>query len=204
MIIYTSGTTGKPKGAMLTHHNFISNAEQCLAMVTSLSSKEVFLCLLPMFHSFAWTVCVMLPIYLGCKIVIVESIQPFGDVLKQIFKQRISIFVGVPPIYAALLRVPFWWPMRWINPVRLCISGAAALPVPIHQKFEKKFGIPLMEGYGLTEASPVVTLNPEDQRLPGSIGKPLPGVDLRIHRGRSGEDRCRKARWEKSVSAARM
>ncbi len=180
MIIYTSGTTGKPKGAMLTHQNFISNAEQCFAMVSSLSRKEVFLCLLPMFHSFAWTVCVIIPIYLGCKIVIIESILPFNDVIKQIFKQRVSIFVAVPPIYAALLRVPFWWPMRWINPLRICISGAAALPIAIHQKFEAKFGLPLMEGYGLTEASPVVTLNPEHKRLPGSIGKILPGIELRI------------------------
>ncbi len=186
MIIYTSGTTGKPKGAMLSHRNFISNAEQCIAMVTSLSRKDVFLCLLPMFHSFAWTVCVIIPIYLGCKIVIVESIQPFGDVIKQIFRQRATIFVAVPPIYAALLRVPFWWPMRWINPLRLCISGAAALPVPVQQKFEKKFDIPLMEGYGLTEASQVVTLNPEHRRLPGSIGKALPGIELRIV-GESGQ-----------------
>jgi long-chain acyl-CoA synthetase len=180
MIIYTSGTTGKPKGAMLTHRNFISNAEQCYGMVKSLRQKDVFLCLLPMFHSFAWTVCVQLPIYLGCKVVIIESIQPFGEVIKQIFKQRVSIFVAVPPVYAALLRVPFWWPMRWINPLRLCISGAAALPTAIHDKFEKKFGLPLMEGYGLTEASPVVTLNPENKRVPGSIGKALPGIELRI------------------------
>jgi long-chain acyl-CoA synthetase len=180
MIIYTSGTTGKPKGAMLSQGNFIANAEQCIAMVKSLSRKDTFICLLPMFHSFAWTVCVIIPLYLGCKIVIVESIQPFGDVIKQIFKERISIFVAVPPIYAALLRVPFWWPMRFINPLRLCISGAAALPTPVHQKFEKKFGIPLMEGYGLTEASPVVTLNPEDKRMPGSIGKALPGLELKF------------------------
>jgi long-chain acyl-CoA synthetase len=180
MIIYTSGTTGKPKGAMLTHANYIANAEQCIGMVRSLRRKDVFLCLLPMFHSFGWTVCVIIPLYLGCKIAIIESIQPFGDVIKQIFKQRVSIFVAVPPIYAALLRVPFWWPMRWINPLRLCISGAAALPVPVHNKFEKKFGIPLLEGYGLTEASPVVTLNPEVKRVPGSIGKILPGVELRF------------------------
>ncbi len=186
MIIYTSGTTGKPKGAMLTHANFIANAEQCIGMVTSLSRRDVFLCLLPMFHSFAWTVCVILPIYLGSKIVIAESIQPFSDVIRQIFRQRVSIFVAVPPIYAALLRIPFWWPLRWINPLRICISGAAALPVPVHQKFEKKFGIPLMEGYGLTEASPVVALNPEKKRLPGSIGKALPGIELRIV-GESGE-----------------
>jgi long-chain acyl-CoA synthetase len=179
MIIYTSGTTGKPKGAMLTHRNFIGNVEQCLGMVT-LSHKDVFLCLLPMFHSFAWTVCVLVPIYLGCTIVIVESIQPFGDVIKQIMRHRISIFVAVPPIYAALLRVPFWRPLRFINPLRLCISGAAALPVAVHQRFEEKFGIPLLEGYGLTEASPVVTLNPEKRRVTGSVGKALPGIELRI------------------------
>jgi long-chain acyl-CoA synthetase len=187
MIIYTSGTTGKPKGALLSHQNFISNAEQCRAMVPTLSRRDNFICLLPMFHSFAWTVCVLVPLSLGCKVVIVESIQPFGEVIKQIFKQRVSIFVAVPPIYAALLRVPFWWPMRWINPLRLCICGAAALPIPVHDKFEKKFGVPLMEGYGLTEASPVVTLNPEKKRLAGSIGKPLPGIELRII-GESGED----------------
>lgn len=179
MIIYTSGTTGKPKGAMLTHHNFIANVEQCRAMVT-LSAKDSFLCLLPMFHSFSWTVCVLLPLFLGSEIVVIESIQPFGEVIKQIMKRRVKIFVGVPPIYAALLRVPFWRPLKFINPVRICISGAAALPVPVHKAFEDKFGIPLMEGYGLTEASPVVCLNPEHKRVPGSIGKALPGITLKI------------------------
>jgi long-chain acyl-CoA synthetase len=187
MLLYTSGTTGEPKGVMLTHKNFLANAQQCRDMVSSLSRKDIFLCLLPMFHSFAWTVCVVVPLLLGCKIVISESIQPFGNVIKQIFKERVSIFVAVPPIYAALLRVPFWWPMKWINPLRLCISGAAALPTPVHGKFEKKFGVPLLEGYGLTEASPVVTLNPEKKRLPGSIGKALPGIDLRFISD-SGED----------------
>lgn len=179
MIIYTSGTTGKPKGAMLTHRNFIANVEQCMGMV-KLSSKDTFLCLLPMFHSFAWTVCVLLPLYLGSVTVIVESLQPFGDVIKQIVRQRVKLFVGVPPIFAALLRVPFWRPLKFINPVRICISGAAALPTPVHRKFEQKFGIPLMEGYGLTEASPVVCLNPENKRISGSIGKALPGIDLRF------------------------
>jgi long-chain acyl-CoA synthetase len=179
MIIYTSGTTGKPKGAMLTHRNYISNVEQCVGLVP-LSAKDTFMCLLPMFHSFAWTVCVLVPLYLGCSIVVVESIQPFGKVIKQIMRHRATIFVAVPPIYAALLRVPFWRPLRFINPLRLCISGAAALPIAVHQKFEEKFGIPLLEGYGLTEASPVVTLNPEKKRIPGSVGKALPGIEIRI------------------------
>ncbi len=187
VLIYTSGTTGKPKGVMLSHRNFLANAEQCLGMVPSLSRQDNFFCLLPMFHTFAWTVCVIIPLYLGCKIVISESLHPFSDVIKQIFQEQVSIFVAVPPIYAALLRVPFWWPMRWINPLRLCIAGASALPIAVQQKFEKKFGVPLLEGYGLTEASPVVTLNPETKRVPGSIGQALPGIQIRIL-GDSGED----------------
>jgi len=180
MIIYTSGTTGKPKGAMLTHRNFVSNVQQCLGIV-KLSHKDNFCCLLPMFHSFAWTVCVLVPLYLGCTVVIVESIQPFGAVIKQIMRHRVSIFVAVPPIYAALTqRVPFWRPLKFMNPVRICVSGAAALPAPVHHGFESKFGIPLLEGYGLTEASPVVSLNPEKNRLPGSVGKPLPGIEVKI------------------------
>jgi len=179
MIIYTSGTTGKPKGAMLSHRNFLVNVEQCAGMVR-LYQKDVFLCLLPMFHSFAWTVCVLLPISLGCCIVVVESIQPFGNTVKRILRHRVTILVAVPPIYAALLRVPFWRPLKIILPLRLCISGAAPLPMTVHQKFEAKFGIPLLEGYGLTETSPVVTINPEDQRFPGSVGRPLPGVEIHI------------------------
>jgi long-chain acyl-CoA synthetase len=85
MIIYTSGTTGKPKGAMLSHQNFVANVEQCIGMV-KLNVRDSFLCVLPMFHSFAWTVCVLLPLYLGSTVVIVESIQPFGEVLKQIMR----------------------------------------------------------------------------------------------------------------------
>jgi long-chain acyl-CoA synthetase len=185
MIIYTSGTTGKPKGAMLTHRNFISNVEQCLGRV-DIYPKDTFMCLLPMFHSFAWTVCVLIPLYVGCRVVIVESIQPFGEVIKQIMRHRVSIFVAVPPIYAALLRVPFWRPMKLINPIRMCISGASALPPVVHEKFEAKFKIPLMEGYGLTEASPVISLNMEKKRIPGSVGQALPGIEIRLV-GEKGE-----------------
>jgi long-chain acyl-CoA synthetase len=179
MLIYTSGTTGSPKGTPLTHRNLIANAEQCCGMV-KLSRRDIFLCLLPMFHSFSWTVCVVLPLFLGGSTVIIESIQPFDNVIKNVLRRRVSIFVAVPPIYSALLRVPFWWPLRLINPIRFCISGAAALPPAVHHKFEKKFGIPLMEGYGLTEASPVVTLNPQEKRITGSIGRALPGIGLKI------------------------
>ncbi|MFH1259054.1 MAG: long-chain fatty acid--CoA ligase [Elusimicrobiota bacterium] len=179
-IIYTSGTTGKPKGAMLTHKNFYANIRSC-QQATEVTAKDNFLCLLPMFHSFAWTACVLLPLNIGSKIVIIESIQPFGPILKAILKQHIHIFVAIPPVFAALLRLPFVWPMRFINPIRLCVSGAAALPREVLEKFQHKFHIPLLEGYGLTEASPVVSLNPlKGEDKPGSVGLPLPGVEVKI------------------------
>lgn len=180
MILYTSGTTGKPKGAMLTHKNLTANVVQCVA-ATELKQKDRFLCLLPMFHSFAWTTCVLTPMAIGGRCVIVESLQPFSNVMKIIWKEKTSIFVGVPPIFAALTRVPFWRPLKIFLPIRACISGAAPLPAQVLQDFEKKFGIPLLEGYGLTEASPVVSLNPwRGPRKHHSVGLPLPGVQVRI------------------------
>jgi len=176
-IIYTSGTTGKPKGVMLTHKNFTANVRSCFHAV-ELKDNDRILCLLPMFHSFAWTVCVLLPLSFGLTTIIVESVKPFTNVLTTIYKHRVSIFVGVPPIFSALTKLPFF--VRFFNPVRLCISGAAPLPVDVLDKFEKKFRIPLLEGYGLTEASPVVSINPLGKAKPGSVGRPIPGVKVKI------------------------
>ncbi len=106
--------------------------------------------------------------------------------LRSIRKNRVTIFVGIPSIYNILkdIKLPKFLPrpiLRLFNPIRLAISGAAALPVEVFTKFEQKFGLPLLEGYGLTEASPVVSLNPlKGKRKPGSIGLPLPGVRIKI------------------------
>lgn len=182
-LLYTSGTTGQPKGVELTHGNFLSNADSCRSMIP-LSSKDVFLCLLPMFHSFAWTTCVLVPFLLGCKIVIVESLQPFEPIIKAIWNHKVTAFVAVPPIYAALVsRIKGFRALvvRLLNPVKICISGAAALPVEVLHSFQRRFGIPLLEGYGLTETSPVVTLNPfHGQRKPGTVGIPIPQVQVRV------------------------
>ncbi|MBI3291644.1 MAG: long-chain fatty acid--CoA ligase [Elusimicrobia bacterium] len=179
-ILYTSGTTGKPKGVMLSHRNLLSNVEACCQAI-ELTAQDVFLCLLPMFHSFAWTTCVLVPLSLGAKIAIVESVRPFREVLRAIWKYRVTRFIAVPPIFAALLKLPFWRPLRFLNPVRVGVSGAAPLPPAVRTAFERKFGIPLLEGYGLTEASPVVSLNPwHGSRKDGSVGRPLPGVSIKI------------------------
>lgn len=179
IILYTSGTTGHPKGAMLTHYNLISNAADCRNRLNPLGPRDSFICILPLFHSFAATVCMNLPILLGAKIVVMKSVRPFKRVIRAVRKNRVTIFVGIPSIYTVLknTRIPriLHTPLiKLLNPVRICISGAAALPPATLKSFETKFRVPLIEGYGLTEASPVVTLNPiRGPRKPGSIGKLL-------------------------------
>jgi long-chain acyl-CoA synthetase len=182
MLLYTSGTTGLPKGVMLTHRNFIANAEQCLAAIR-LDRKDRFLCLLPLFHSFSFTTCMVLPFKLGASIVIIESLLPFDPVVKAIWKHHVTLFVAVPQIFSALsskIRGAKAVVLRVLSPVRLCISGAAPLTKMVHEGFEKTFGTKLLEGYGLTECAPVASLNPEKARKIGTVGKPLPGVDIEI------------------------
>jgi len=186
VILYTSGTTGHPKGAMLTHHNLISNAASS-ASVIRLKRKETFICILPLFHSFAATVCMNMPLLVGAKIVIMKSIRPFKRIIRAIRRNRVTVLVGIPSIYNILkdIRLPRIFNtalIRFFNPLRICICGAAALSPETFKGFQKRFGIPLLEGYGLTEASPVVTLNPlRGKRKAGSIGVSISdNVELKI------------------------
>ena len=183
-ILYTSGTTGHPKGVLLTHGNLISNVSSSIKAI-KFTKKDRFLCLLPMFHSFTWMACVLAPLYLGASIAIVESVKPFGKVVRNIIRNRITIFVAIPPIYNVLSNIPV--PrilisrlLRIFNPLRICVSGAASLAPEVLRKFEEKFRIPLLEGYGLTEASPVVSINPQALRRPGSVGLPIAGVEVKV------------------------
>jgi len=186
VILYTSGTTGFPKGALLSHYNLISNAIDSSDAIKA-THKDNFICILPLFHSFAATVCMNLPLLIGAKIVIMKSVRPFKRIIRAIRKNRVNIFVGVPSIYNILrnIKLPkiFNGPLiKLFNPVKICISGAAALPAETFRGFERKFRIPLLEGYGLTEASPVVTLNPlKGIRKAGSIGVTLSrNIELKI------------------------
>ncbi len=185
VIIYTSGTTGYPKGACLSHNNFISNITAS-AQAARLGPRDNFLLVLPVFHSFTTTVCILVPLYLGARITIVESLKAFREVIKEIIRKRPTIFVAIPAIYNLLIQIPLpkiltFRLFRFLNPIRLAVSGSAALPVEVLKKFERKFGIPLIEGYGLSEASPVVSLNPvKGRRKPGSVGLPLPGVGVDV------------------------
>lgn len=183
-IVYTSGTTGKPKGACLTHRNLLSNVKDC-ARIIGLKHSDCFICILPLFHSFASTVCMLLPLYMGAKIVIMRAVRPFKRVIRAVFKNRVTVFTGVPSFFSILSEVALapWklWLNTLINPIRVCISGAAALPFEAWYKFEKRFKRPLLQGYGLTEASPVVSLNPvRGQRKPESVGICLASVKARV------------------------
>ena len=196
VLLYTSGTTGFPKGAMLTHGNLISNAEAC-AKAMRVSFADRILLFLPLFHSFSFTVCVILPIYAGAAIFLLASVKPFSKVIRSVFRDRITLFVAIPAVYNILSRkrAPFFlrYILGFLINIRACISGAAALPESTLKAFEKRFNVPLIEGYGLTEASPVVAVNPlKGARKPGSVGLPLPGVEVAV----VGEDGGRMSRGE--------
>jgi len=190
VLLYTSGTTGFPKGVMLTHGNLISNAGACMK-VMHLSGRDRILLFLPLFHSFSFTVCVILPIYAGANIVLLRSVKPFSGVIKSIFRDRITFFVAIPAVYNILSkkRIPLFlkYILKLLINIKVCVSGAAALPEDTLKAFEDRFKLPLIEGYGLTEAAPVVSVNPPDGiRKPSSVGPPLPGIDVKVI-GEDGE-----------------
>lgn len=180
VIIYTSGTTGKPKGAMLSHRNIAANVHSCISALEETDGDRLTL-LLPMFHSFMLTVCIFTPLSMGAGIVLIKSVHPFRAALREMILNRATIFIGIPQIFQALAQanIPFW--VHWALKFRMAVSGAAPLPRETLDAFERKMRFPLLEGYGLSEASPVVSFNPyHGVRKPGSVGLPLPDVEVKI------------------------
>jgi long-chain acyl-CoA synthetase len=177
VIIYTSGTTGKPKGAMLSHVNLLSNVESC-RQVLQISGLDRFAVILPLFHSFMLTVGTLLPLLVGGSILLVRSLHPMKNMLQEIIDRKATVMAGIPQFFRALVAAPI---TAKDLPIRLFISGAAPLPVPTLEEFAKKFGVPLIEGYGLSEASPVCSTNPPQGPIKiGSIGPAIPDVEMSI------------------------
>jgi long-chain acyl-CoA synthetase len=178
VILYTSGTTGKPKGAMLTYKNLYSNAKD-VADYLQMSEDDRVITTLPMFHVFCLTVALNAPLLNGATLLIVPKFSP-----KEIFRlaktYKATIFTGVPTMYNFLYQYKEGDPTD-LSTLRLCISGGASLPVALLENFEKKFGVIISEGYGLSEASPVTCFNPLDRpRKPGSIGTSIMNVENKV------------------------
>jgi long-chain acyl-CoA synthetase len=175
--LYTSGTTGRPKGALLTHRNLIANLESFRA-VLHVTEEDVFLAVLPLFHAYGATVLFLEPLSLGATIVVEPRFAP-DVILRAIAQHRVSLFAGVPSMYAVLAATPR--PPGDFSRWRLCISGGAPLPPTVVNAFEAAHGTPIYEGYGPTECAPVLTVNPPfGTRKVGSVGPPIPQVELQV------------------------
>lgn len=177
---YTGGTTGAPKGAMLTHANLVANTIQIGRWFPGLQpGEERLLGVLPFFHVFAMTVVMNLGISVGAELILLPRFE-LEQVLRTIHKRRPTLFPGVPTIYTAINHAPKLNKYD-LSSIKFCISGGAPLPVEVKQEFERLTSCHLVEGYGLSESSPVVTCNPiGGVDKAGSIGVPLPGTIVEI------------------------
>ncbi|HYB29168.1 MAG TPA: long-chain fatty acid--CoA ligase [Solirubrobacteraceae bacterium] len=190
VILYTSGTTGKPKGAELTHSNLAINAD-VMKQVFSIGPEDVIFGALPLFHAFGQTCSLNTAVSAGAELVLLARFDA-GRALDAIDRYRVTVFEGVPTMYSALLHHPER--ERYdVSALRLCVSGGAALPVEVLRAFEEAFGCVILEGYGLSETSPVASFNhPGRERKPGSIGTPIEGVEMKLvdlhrHESQSGD-----------------
>jgi long-chain acyl-CoA synthetase len=178
VILYTSGTTGRPKGAELTHANLRRNAAVSATTLFRLEPDDVIMGCLPLFHSFGQTCGLNAAVSSGACLTLLPRFDP-GKALEVIQRDRVTVFEGVPTMYVALLNHPRRGD-RDTGSLRVCVSGGAALPVEVLRGFEATFGCIILEGYGLSETSPVASFNhPDRQRKPGSIGTPIEGVEMR-------------------------
>jgi long-chain acyl-CoA synthetase len=181
VIIYTSGTTGHPKGAALTHANLFLNALVSVDLLNN-TSTDVLLIVLPLFHIFGMTVLMNAGVYKGSSHVLLARFDA-EMVFDSMQKDKVTIFAGVPTMYWGLLNYTqpsFDYKTISAN-LKRCLSGGASLPVKVLEDFEKRFGVEIWEGYGMSEGSPVVTFNQKNTgRKPGSIGTPVWGVEVKL------------------------
>ncbi|WP_405700154.1 long-chain-fatty-acid--CoA ligase [Streptomyces sp. NBC_00069] len=181
VILYTSGTTGTPKGAELTHRNLLGNAATAVQTLFHIRPDDVLFGGLPLFHAFGQTCALNTAVAAGATLTLLTRFDP-AAALETIRRDAVTVLLGVPTMYAALLHAEL--PEGFDAPrLRLAVAGGASLPVEVLHGFEKRFGVDVLEGYGLSETSPVAAFNPPDRpRKPGSIGLPVRGVELRLVR----------------------
>jgi len=178
VILYTSGTTGTPKGAELTHANMHKNASVTATSLLGLGPDDVVMGCLPLFHSFGQTCGLNAAVLSGSCLTLIPRFSP-AAALRVIERDQVTVFEGVPTMYVGMLGEASATDAD-TSSLRVCVSGGAALPVEVLHGFEKAFGTVILEGYGLSETSPVATFNRYDNRKPGSIGLPIEGVWLKL------------------------
>jgi long-chain acyl-CoA synthetase len=182
VLLYTSGTTGSPKGAELTHDNLRRNMEVSQELF-SLEPDDVIFGALPLFHSFGQTCGLNTAIGAGACLTLLPRFDP-GQAVDTLAEHGVTIGLGVPTMYAAMLEQP----RRDFSRLRACVSGGSAMPVAVLHDCEEAFGCPVLEGYGLSETSPVAAFNhPGRVSKPGSIGTPIAGVEMKVV-GEDGHD----------------
>ncbi|MCU1614072.1 MAG: lcfB [Frankiales bacterium] len=179
VILYTSGTTGKPKGAELTHASLGSNARTTEETLLEATPDDVIMGCLPLFHVFGLTCSLNAGVLAGACLTLIPRFDG-GKALQVVERDHVTIFQGVPTMFSAMLHRPD--PTEHdVSSLRLCVSGGSAMPVEVMRSFEETFGCIVLEGYGLSETSPVASFNhPHAERKPGSIGTPIRGVEMRL------------------------
>ena len=179
VILYTSGTTGQPKGAELTHSNLSKNSKGVSEKLGEMSGDDVLLGALPLFHSFGQTCTMNSAVSVGATVTMLPRFDP-DKALQIIQRDRVTLFQGVPTMYNAMLHSESSDGAD-CSTLRICMSGGAAMPAELMRAFEEKFGCMILEGYGLSESSPVASFNhPDKERKPGSIGTPIEGVEMQV------------------------
>jgi long-chain acyl-CoA synthetase len=177
---YTGGTTGVSKGAMLTHRNLSVNVQQSITWLHCAHASEVILSALPLFHVFGMTVCMNFPVGAAAAMVLLPNPRDIPELVKAVVKHRVTLFMGVPAMFQAINQFP-GIEHKDIRCVKMCFSGSAPLPVHVLERFEALTGSHIIEGFGLTETSPVTHVHPADGlRKPGSIGIPFPDTDSKV------------------------
>ncbi len=179
VILYTSGTTGKPKGAELTHANMKTNCRVSADTLSEITENDVMLGALPLFHSFGQTCCMNAAVYKGACLTLIPRFEP-DKALDIIERDKVTLFAGVPTMFNAMLHSEHGDDVD-MSSLRLCMSGGSAMPEQVMRAFEEKYGCKVLEGYGLSETSPVASFNhPDRPNKPGSIGTPIEGVEMRL------------------------
>ncbi|MDN5767543.1 MAG: long-chain fatty acid--CoA ligase [Humibacillus sp.] len=179
VLLYTSGTTGQPKGAQLTHHSMSTNAATSAETLVELTEEDVVMGCLPLFHVFGLTVGLNASVLKGSCLTLLPRFHP-EKALEIVGRDHVTVFEGVPTMYSALLHAESADTAE-MSSLRTCVSGGSAMPVEVMKNFEKKFDCIVLEGYGLSETSPVASFNqPGQERKPGSIGTEVRGVEMKL------------------------